>query len=242
MDRPSKWVVLIGIDFYARGTARPGMEVPSLQGCVEDVTLVESFLRSNFNVNDSNLFKLTATPPADGSLNVPTESPRKRPTYENMIETFLTVTQQAESGDSVYIHYSGHGGRAQTIFAHLKQSRGTHLDEVLVPYDINSTGGRYLRDVEIAALFRGMVDKGLILAVVIDACHSAGATRNSSAATNVRGLPRADLNVLASDQCALPPDQLAFPSSLSPIENFRNAKRKNSWLIEPRGYTLLAAG
>lgn len=237
-----KWAILIGINFYAKGTSRPGVEFTSLKGCVADVTLVESVLRSCYKICESNLFRLTATiPSTEPLLNEPIEPADKRPTYENIINTFLHITQQANSGDSVYIHYSDHGARAKTIFSQLKRPKGQlDLDEVLVPYDINTPGGRYMRDVEIGALMKGMVDKQLIVIMVIDACHSAGATRRS-APTLIRGLSGVDINVLDSDTSVLLPSQLESILSSGSLAISRGAKRLNSWLIEPHGYTLLAA-
>jgi hypothetical protein len=236
-----KWAILIGIDFYAQGTARPGLELAQLKGCVSDVALVESFLRAGFGVCESNLFRLTATTPIAAPHDAPIELPENRPTYQIIIDKFIYVTQQARRGDPVYIHYSGHGARAQTIFPQLKQPVGQDLDEVLVPYDIRTPGGRYVRDVEIAALVKGMVDKGLIVTMVIDACHSGSATR-TSAPTIVRCLSKVDHNVLESDTCMLPPSQLVeMDPTAAALGESRNAKRKNSWLVEPRGYTLLAA-
>jgi hypothetical protein len=156
-----------------------------------------------------------------------------------MVQAFLSVTQRARPGDAVYVHYSGHGARAQTIFPHLKQSNAG-LDEVFVPYNATEPGGRYLRDVEIAALLREMVNKGLVTTVVIDACHSASATR-ISLLPGIRGLTQIDGNVLKSDKSDLSPSQLEAVSSDEPLGDLRDAKRKHRWLIEPRGYTLLAA-
>lgn len=237
-----KWAVLIGINFYAKGMERGGLDFKNLKGCVADVTLVESVLLSCYRVSPSNLIRLTATASTNAeSLNEPIEPAENRPTYENIVDTFLHVTEQANPGDSIYIHYSGHGGRAKTIFPHLKQPRGQlDLDEVLVPYNINSPGGRYIRDIEIAALLKGMVDKGLVVTMVIDACYSAGATR-SSAPTLIRGLSEVDKNVLRGDRSILPPVQLERTARLDQPSGSRAAKRLQNWLIEPRGYTLLAA-
>jgi Caspase domain len=88
---------------------------------------------------------------------------------------------------------------------------------------------------------KGMVDKGLIVTVVIDACHSGSATR-TSAPMIARCLSKVDYNVLESDTSTLPLSQLEMEiPTAAALGEYRNAKRKNSWLVEPRGYTLLAA-
>ena len=65
-----------------------------------------------------------------------------------MVNAFKKVTDMAQPGDQVYIHYSGHGGRATTAYPELKGDDG--LDETLVPLDIGNSEARYLRDIELA--------------------------------------------------------------------------------------------
>lgn len=96
------------------------------------------------------------------------------------------ILQAAEAGDLVYIHYSGHGAQATTVFPTLKGDAG--LDEALVPTDINTDTGKYVRDIELS-LYLKMVDKGLIVTVVLDCYHSASATR-SSGRVGLRGIPQ----------------------------------------------------
>ena len=100
------------------------------------------------------------------------------PTYENIVRAFQDITETAQEKDLVYIHYSGHGGRVKTIFPDLK-GEGQY-DEGLVPMDVGDDG-RYLRDVEMTTLLKQMTDKGLIVTVIFDSCHSGGATRSAGA-------------------------------------------------------------
>jgi hypothetical protein len=136
------------------------------------VRLVENFLRRRLGLTDDRLLKLTAS---DLGIDRPSEPPDQWPTYENMVRSFRWLTETAKQGDLVYIHYSGHGGRTDTIVPQLKGPKG--LDEALVPTDIGNSSARYLRDVELAKLLREMADKGLVVTAVLDCCHSGGATR-----------------------------------------------------------------
>ena len=88
-----------------------------------------------------------------------------QPTYENIVRAFAELTDIAQEGDRVHIHYSGHGGRAVTAYPELKDQH--ELDEGLVPTDYVHSG-RYLRDVELATLLKRMTDKGLIVTLVLD--------------------------------------------------------------------------
>ncbi|MFM8922620.1 MAG: caspase family protein, partial [Microcystis panniformis] len=83
----------------------------------------------------------------------------------------------------VYIHNSSHGGRAKTIFPDIKGVG--EIDEGIVPTDIGTSEGQYLRDLELAQLLKELADKKLVVTLVLDCCHSGGATRGEA---EVRGM------------------------------------------------------
>jgi hypothetical protein len=91
------------------------------------------------------------------------------------VAAFKKLTPKVQPGNQVYIHYSGHGGRASTAFPERKGANG--LDEALAPTDIGNSEARYLRDIELAHLLKAMVDIGLPVTIVLDSCHSGGGTR-----------------------------------------------------------------
>jgi hypothetical protein len=84
----------------------------------------------------------------------PLEPRDKWPTYENMVAAFKGITEMAQPGDQIYIHYAGHGGRTTTIDKRHKGENG--IDETLVPMDIGNSEARYLRDIELAKLLNDM--------------------------------------------------------------------------------------
>ena len=94
-------------------------------------------------------------------------SPKSRrdqwPTKANIVAAFKDLAQQAQPGDQVYIHYSGHGGQAVTLFPKVKGDDG--LDESLVPTDYGQIENkeqpedRYVRDLELALLLQMLVDR-----------------------------------------------------------------------------------
>ena len=143
-----------------------------ISAVARDIGRVEQMLRSRLGLPDESITKLTSARTADGR---PVEPAEKLPTYENLVRAFKNVTKKAEAGDQIYIHYSGHGGRSATMFPELKGAGG--LDESLVPCDIGENGACCLRDIELAYLLEAMSDKGLIVTLVLDSCHSGGATR-----------------------------------------------------------------
>ncbi len=165
------YALLIGVDRY-----EPNPHYKDLGGCVRDLNLVANYVQNTLNVPQNNIWTLTSlfdetyTPAAFSS------APKEiKPTYENIVKAFREITAQAQSGDRIYIHYSGYRGSAVTIYPELKGVQ--RQDEGLVPIDIGSPNARYLRDVELATLLKCLTDKGCIVTVIFDISHSGAATK-----------------------------------------------------------------
>jgi Caspase domain len=241
------YALLIGVDCYLPNQLPGGYCYASLGGCVRDINHVEEFLRRKFGMPEECILKLTAT---NAGRSQPLEPRDQWPTYENMVDRLKQLTTLAHPGDQVYIHYSGHGGRATTVYPDLKGTNGS--DEALVPTDIGNSEARYLRDVEMAHLLKTMVDRGLIVTVVLDSCHSGGATRGLGGAVPRRATPIPGAAVISVldfvDKTPRPTDsQVASLEALKltwrglPSGTTRAVKPASGWLLEPQGYTLLAA-
>ncbi|MBD2165558.1 caspase family protein [Calothrix membranacea FACHB-236] len=188
------YALLIGIDYYLPNRLPDGSSYKSLSGCVRDINHVEAFLKQMRKVPEAQILKLTASKnPAEATK--PLEPPEKLPTRQNIVDYFRKLGAIAPPGSQVYIHYSGHGGRAKTIFPDIKDPDG--IDEGLVPTDIGSSEGQYLRDLELAQLLQDLVDRQLTVTLVLDCCHSGGATRGDA---EIRGMDVVDDKPLLADQ------------------------------------------
>ncbi|MGL4498466.1 MAG: caspase family protein, partial [Planktothrix sp.] len=192
MNDSNLYALLIGVDCYLPHRLSDGSFYDNLQGAVNDISAIKAFLKINLNIPESHIFKLTASNP-NPVLKEPVEPPKQLPTYANMVAKFKEITEIAQPGDHIYIHYSGHGGRTTTAYPEIKGEAG--VDESLVPTDIGQVdeSGQpvncYLRDLELAWLLKQMEKKGLIVTVVLDSCHSGGATRGGP---QVRGIDTID--------------------------------------------------
>ena len=234
---PNFYPLLIGIDFYFPHLLPEGNYYKNLRGCVQDINHVETYLKTTFNLTPDQIIKLTAT--ASANPNQPQEPPELLPTYENIVAKFKELTAKAQPQDRVYIHYSGHGGRAKTIFEDVKGSMG--LDEALVPTDIGQPNSHYLRDLELAKLLEEMVAKELVVTLVLDSCHSGGATKDIETDDgNVRRGDFIDMMERPTDSLVAPLQELAQNWQIS-TEYSRNITVVNGLLPEPKGYTLIAA-
>ena len=231
------FALLIGIDYYFPNELPDGGTYLSLGGCVHDVNLIEDFLQRKLGLPKDRIIKLSATVGATGH---PIEPQDHLPTCKNIIDSFKRTTELAQAGDQIFIHYSGHGGRTITAYEDLKGPNG--IDEALVPVDIGFSESNYLRDVQLAFLLKAMVDKGIVVSIVLDSCHSGGATRGNAGAAR-RGI--------SNSPSGIDSRKGKFVESVAPVGELskawlglatnRNVKTGSGWLLEPKGYVLLAA-
>lgn len=228
------YALLIGIDCYFPNVLPGGNCIANLRGCVRDITKVEEFLKSKLGMQSECILKLTASNIGNTK---PPESPEQWPTYENMVAAFQKLTEIAQPGDQVYIQYSGHGSRIPTDFPELKTNG---LDESLVPTDICNSQTRYLRDLELAYLLNRMVEKGLIVTVVLDSCHSGGMVRGSGSVA-IRGINEIDRTERSAQSLVASDVELAETWRHLYSNTTRSLKLGSGWLPEPKGYVLLAA-
>ncbi|WP_088243188.1 caspase family protein [Calothrix rhizosoleniae] len=239
-SHPKLYGLLIGIDCYPP-------HLLSLAGSVSDINYVEEFLLRQPQ-KPTKIFKLTASNPnpdtlQPGEVPKPTEAESQLPTYKNIVTQFHKLTETAAPGDLVYIQYSGHGGRAKTNYPHIKGEND--IDEGLIPVDIGTSEGQYLRDLELATLLKRMVDKGLVVTLVLDCCHSGGTVRGKYA--DIRGLDTIDqiprpLSNLVASQSELAANWLSLkPKEVKNAVITRKATAVASMLPEVKGYVLLAA-
>lgn len=79
-----RYALLIGINHY-----NPGSKIPPLQGCVNDIQILNNVLLNQYNFNTTMLADAEAT-------------------YENILKTFQYLQNKVQFYDTVVIHFSGH--------------------------------------------------------------------------------------------------------------------------------------
>lgn len=225
---PNIHALLIGIDYY-----KPNRLYPNLKGCVRDINLVDDYLQRTLQIPAERIRKLTSPNRENSTISEVRggTEPDILPTYENIVNAFNEITEKAQPQELVYIHYSGHGGRATTIYSELKGDG--QKDEGIVPMDLGEQDGRYLRDIELATLLKRMTDKGLGVTVVLDSCHSGGATRGDCA---IRGSQEEDTADRPQDSRVAPRQEL--------IDNWKSlveGSNPTGWFPESENYVVLAA-
>ena len=103
-----------------------------LHGCINDVLAMRDTLVTRFGFEPSYIEVLTDEPGGGGSLAMPTGA--------NIKKALDSMVDQAESGDVLFFHYSGHGTRIPSV----KPFHPLSQDEAIVPCDFNLITGWYL--------------------------------------------------------------------------------------------------
>ncbi|XYI03818.1 caspase family protein [Sorangium sp. So ce1128] len=239
---PTFRALLIGIDFYFPNRLPNGASYATLRGCVNDIRRVEEMLKARIS-GPLDLTKLVAR---DTGAGRPAGPESDWPTYANMKAALDGLVARTRPGDQVYIHYSGHGGRVRTKFPDRKGPDG--YDETLVPTDIGEASTRNLRDVHLAYYVDALTTKNqATVTVVLDSCHSGGATRGIDVAprcaTGARaGVdPTLDTTERPADGVASDDELRAAWRRLAGTGVAVRAAAATTWLPASSKYVLLAA-
>ncbi|EAQ92081.1 hypothetical protein CHGG_00316 [Chaetomium globosum CBS 148.51] len=143
------------------------------------------------------------------------EPPPVRPTPDNVKKTLENVTENAMPGGFVYIHFSGHGKEVV-----LNGTPGGDVELALLQETSDELA--MLSGKDVALLSKAMVDKGLTVLLVLDCCFS-GATLRGAAGNNAN----------IDDRC----NERHCQAPLG----YRDATMLPNWMVNPAGFTILAA-
>jgi uncharacterized caspase-like protein len=139
--------LFIGINYYGQNG--------ELKGCINDVHNIKNFLTKNYHIDE--ILVLTDDQ---------TTNPSKMPTRKNILDAFRWLRANAQAGDSLIFHYSGHGGSVKDTDGDEEDG----MDETLIPVDYTKSG--HIVDDEVHdVLVRGL-PKGVRLTAIMDCCHS----------------------------------------------------------------------
>jgi|GEM_PF-3483201 hypothetical protein len=210
VERPPIWALLVGVNRYANPDIAP------LQGCVPDVQAFAAYLREQLGV-----------PPAQIRLLCDEEA-----TYAQVIAGFETFLMQAPPGDQAVVYFSCHGSQSPAIDPSIEADG---LDESLVLHD-SRTGDTFdLLDKELGYLLDRVVQRGLNVTVILDACHSGSGVRFDEGDVRVRRWRDPDLRPRTLAQVY--GGQAAFDLA-------RRQQVRQSWLnpgAEGQSYVVLSA-
>ncbi|KAK2612113.1 Ca(2+)-dependent cysteine protease [Conoideocrella luteorostrata] len=140
--------LLIGINYFGqRG---------QLRGCINDVRNMTAYLAEHFGYRREDMVILT-----DDQQN-----PMSQPTKQNILRAMHWLVKDARPNDSLFFHYSGHGGQTKD----LDGDEADGYDEVIYPVDFRQTG--HITDDEMHRIMVRPLQAGVRLTAIFDSCHS----------------------------------------------------------------------
>ena len=144
--------LLVGINYYGQSG--------QLSGCINDVLNVKKYLCNHHGFLEKHVLLLI-----DDGRN-------HKPTRENIIRALRRLVEHSKAGDSVYFHYSGHGGLLDPDYWNRYKAgkKDKQYDETLYPVDHARTG--QIRDFSLFNHFVKPMTAGVTVTCVMDCCHS----------------------------------------------------------------------
>lgn len=143
----AKRALLIGCNY-------PGTNC-HLFGCANDAFLAKSMLQECFGFREE-----------DCKVMVDNDDTYTQPTAKNIRAEIKQLVESSKSGDTLFVHFSGHGLRLAADKDNVDETDG--YDEAIVPTDMNIMVDDDLRDI-----MKGLPD-GVAFTMVADCCHSGG--------------------------------------------------------------------
>ncbi|KAH9897479.1 caspase domain-containing protein [Xylariomycetidae sp. FL2044] len=140
--------LLIGINYFGQDG--------ELRGCINDTKNVSSFLIERYGYKREDMVILTD----DQHDSV------MHPTKANILRAMEWLVANAQPNDSLFLHYSGHGG--QTKDEDGDEEDG--YDEVIYPVDYKQAG--HIVDDQIHHVVVTPLQPGVRLTCIFDSCHS----------------------------------------------------------------------
>ncbi|PYI35115.1 hypothetical protein BP00DRAFT_422437 [Aspergillus indologenus CBS 114.80] len=143
--------LLIGINYFN--------QKGQLRGCINDVKNMSTYLNQNFGYAREDMVLLT-----DDQQN-----PMSQPTKANILRAMHWLVKDAQPNDSLFFHYSGHGGQTPD----LDGDEDDGYDEVIYPVDFRAAG--HIVDDEMHRIMVKPLQPGVRLTAIFDSCHSGSA-------------------------------------------------------------------
>ena len=141
--------LLIGINYV--GTSA------QLNGCWNDAHNMANFIRQHAGYHPDDMVILT---------DEASDNPRTKPTRENICNAMYWLVRDAQPGDALFFHYSGHGGQERAV----EMDEEDGYNETILPLDYQYTG--QMADDELHARLVRPLPMGCRLTALFDSCHS----------------------------------------------------------------------
>ncbi|KAL1303287.1 hypothetical protein AAFC00_006693 [Neodothiora populina] len=143
--------LVVGINYFG--------QKGQLRGCINDAKNMSAYLNEYFGYKREDMVILT-----DDQQN-----PMSQPTKANILRAMHWLVKDAHPNDSLFFHYSGHGGQTPDLDGDEEDG----YDEVIYPVDFRQVG--HIVDDEMHAIMVKPLQPGVRLTAIFDSCHSGSA-------------------------------------------------------------------
>ncbi|QLG70449.1 hypothetical protein HG535_0A03880 [Zygotorulaspora mrakii] len=140
--------LLIGINYFNSQN--------QLRGCINDAHNMFNFLTTRYGYRREDIVMLTDDQ----------QDPIRIPTRDNIIRAMQWLVKNAQPNDSLFFHYSGHGGQTKDLDGDEEDG----MDDVIYPVDFERAGDLVddiMHDIMVKPL-----QPGVRLTALFDSCHS----------------------------------------------------------------------
>lgn len=149
---PQKKALLIGISSSGKVEGSSDSPLPSLSGPHRDVEELEILLRSRGYKPENIVVML------DGS-----KDESMVPTHNNMVKQMMQLVKDAQPGDRLFFHFSGHSG---------EMTNRNNTEENGKDQALQSSDNVLIRDNDMKKYLVTPLPAGVVLIAVFDTCHS----------------------------------------------------------------------
>ncbi|ODV59703.1 caspase family protein, partial [Ascoidea rubescens DSM 1968] len=146
--KPKKKALLIGVNYYNTRNA--------LKGCINDVNNISNFLVKHYNFKYQDMVILTDN--NSNLMNIPIKS--------NILRAMNWLVKDAQPNDSLFFHFSGHGGRTPDLDGDEEDGFG----QCIYPLDFKRNG--HIADNQMHKIMVKPLKQGVKLTAIFDCCHS----------------------------------------------------------------------
>ncbi|KAA8915156.1 hypothetical protein TRICI_002701 [Trichomonascus ciferrii] len=140
--------LLIGINYFGSKN--------ELKGCINDARAVSKFLKDKYGYREEDMVILTDDQ----------KDPRSHPTKANILRGMQWLVAGAQTNDTLFLHFSGHGGQTEDTSG----DEDDGYDEVIYPVDFQRAG--HIVDDQIHDICVRPLMPGVRLTALFDSCHS----------------------------------------------------------------------
>ena len=180
----------------------------NLDGCVNDASAMRDLALAKYGFAESNTTTLF----------------NEQASRERILSELKKLVDVSKAGDIVFIYYAGHGSQVKNSLS----KEADKKDETMVPADAWKKGVADIRDKELASYFNQLLDKGVLLTVIMDSCHSGSIGRGTENFLNdppkARFIEEADMDARDATEPRRPEDRGAL--IISAAQDFEFAKEQ----------------